>query len=79
MKDVKTKVIFQIEKTQFEGEGNVKSMFTITSDAETAQDLIKAFITTGIQNPHFGEVLKYAVNALKKAETPLKAPTQYQA
>jgi hypothetical protein len=74
------KVIFQIEKVDLGGLGDVKSVFNVQCDTDNVTDLVKAFISTSIQNPQFGEMLKYVVTALKKRETPLMPPKiPYQA
>jgi hypothetical protein len=76
---MKTKVIFQIAKIEIEGEGNVSGGFKIDCNTNSGEELAKALFIWSCQNPAFGEILKFVVNGLKKHETPLNAPPQYQA
>jgi hypothetical protein len=71
---MKTKVIFQIEKIETNGKGNVGDGFKIECHTDSPEELAKALFIWAIEKPAFSEVLKFVVNGLKKRETPLNAP-----
>ena len=71
------KVVLKITKYTIE-KGNVGGAFDYEWAEQDPQELAKALILFGIDNPKMGEVFKFVANALRKRETPLIAPV-YQA